>query len=742
MTGSDVYRWVKDAPVERVTLPAAAALYTATEAMHLTGALSGFDIALPVAVAAGVTYGRIVRRGSRDPDEAVREEATRRARAFTASIAAAGGWVTFAVEHGVAAGPYHAASIGYVLGAFAGYKLLRNFAPVRQARELRKMQRTWHGLSHDYGLGWSHLLDYEETWLGERMLIDTRETKRKASSIIRGGDIAEGIAEHLLLPPSRVRVTGDRIAGRVWVTINRRDPWKDALPHPLIEDTPDLPFDLPLYCTSKKPMIVGYVPENGKPLTLTLWDRLGAKVVLVVGMRGAGKSALLSCLRERITACDDAVIWDINAAKGREDHDWTPACDLTAIGKSERERALNMLELACVAVEWRSSQPRHTGDLHPSPRHPLLVLILDEFDTMVGGNDWIAARAKIAVQYLASKARSEAVALLLAAQRGTNDWIGGGGTKANIDEFVIGKVDGESEIRNAVREYAPSMPNMADYGEGEPGVWAIGHRGVAARTGRNFKLTEPPDLQRIAAERREWLVALEPGLVAHLGERYAELKRSQVVTVEPWADEDEEPRGSSGPPEWPTAPGDDGGSLEPDRGAIRAATAVLNPESSLEMWDGEMDEALSPELRERMAGMRETSADTSRVQAEAQEIRDRLPEVDPDRLTAAFEERWNQKAAQDGPPPDWALKMITDLLRGGGASGRSVARQLAETAESDIKRNMVDKWLNWMRSQGLAQVVGVGRPARWMLTDEIPTATTDSDSDEGAGRGDGQPDEG
>ena len=63
------------------------------------------------------------------------------------------------------------------------------------------------------------------------MLIDTRGTGKRASQI-SGRDVAERLGELEMIPAGRIDVTTDRIPGRLWIRVRRKDPWASALTHP------------------------------------------------------------------------------------------------------------------------------------------------------------------------------------------------------------------------------------------------------------------------------------------------------------------------------------------------------------------------------------------------------------------------------------------------------------------------------------------------------------------------------
>lgn len=708
MTGSEVWRWMKAAPAERMSLPAAGLAWTAAEILH-AARVSGIGTGVAVGLAAGVTYGVTHRLGFRKKHGA--DAADQRAdtgRKAAAALALAGGWMALAARYGVSAGPDWAMTDAYAAAALLGYRVLRNHGPVRDAREWRRAKADWHGRAAQYGITHSHLREYARTWLGESMLLDVRGTGRKASSWARGGDLAETIAEVEQLPVSRVHVTLPGIAGRIRLSIRYADPWGNPLPHPVLEAVEGL--ELPVPCSVRDPLQVGYDPETGGSLDLSVYGETGARNIAVVGMKGAGKSALLSCLRERLTACEDALVWDMNVSKAREDYAWAPACDLTAIGSQEKERALRILLCARYVIEWRSAQPRRTADFVPDRLHPLIVIIADEIDELARGNDNLSAAIRNELSYLSSKHRSEGVAIVRAGQRGTANWFGGSDSRSQVDTWVAGLLGRLSELNNAVgAEVAATLPDMTQYGEGRPGVWAIVVQDAAPAMGRSFKLTEPADLERLAASRAMGRPALEAGLAAHLGEHYAALKGHGPVAHEPAREDQAAAAGASA-----------------DGGGPHGPVAVL-AETSLENLDWPMDEtALPRDLRERMAELDATIGRARQAGADGDAIEAALPVVGPEKIAAASRERWDIGAQETGPLPPELNDQLIERLTGGGSSARKIS------GESGISRHTVNIGLNRLRFEGKARVVGKGQAARWMLTAEADAIEgTPSESGDG-----------
>jgi ATPase family associated with various cellular activities (AAA) len=710
MTAGDVWHWAREAPAERLSIPASCGMWTAGEILH-AASVSGTYMGFGSAAFAAILYG--AGRGGTH------------ARQLAVTALLSGAWLTAAAEIGPLAGHYCPLSIAWLAGTLIGYRLLRGHDVIRAKREWRKAKAAWLDEGPRYGLANSHLLDWEQTRLGEAMVVDVSGTGKRASSLI-AGSLAEDIAQHEKLAVNRVRVTTAGIAGRIRISKRYIDPWKYPIPHPLLDGDPEL--DLPVPATIRGPLIVGQDPESGKPLTITLWDGDGAKNAFLVGIKGAGKTALLNCVRERLTAAADAVVFDINVWKAREDRDWAPACDLTAIGAENRKRALVILRCANAAVLYRSAQPRDTSAFQPSASQPLIVVMIDEVDKLVKGNDYLAQGIRSELGKLVSAGRSEGVAVIMAGQRGTADWMGGSDTRSQIDVFCVGKVGRRGEMHHAAGDMGLMMPDMASYGEGHAGVWVIAELGGSCEAGRTFYLTEPPDLRRLASERASTQPPLEPGLVEHLGKAYATLKGRETVTASA--------PGATGATSAPTPSsnplrqfgqtilaaadaGELGGDWADQVEAFRAAEEIeqRRERESIDALDAEVEETLPDDLRHTLRTIAERSAETRQLLADADAIR--LPDVDPAKLAAARQERWDQVAAVSEVPAEAREKLLG--LLAAGTTIRPAATALGVSVWT------MRRWLERLRSEGVAWLDGEKRAARWRLT-EHPEASESGDS--------------
>lgn len=234
----------------------------------------------------------------------------------------------------------------------------------------------------------------------------------------------------------------------------------------------------------------------------------------IVGIKGAGKTVLLSNISERVTKAGDALLIRINISiKGDAERTlWGPACHLTALGPREKGRALKVLRVLAGIVEWRSRQPKITANWVPSPGDPQLILVIDEIDPLTE----IQACREV-LKHLSSKGREFGVTTVRAGQRGTAEWTGGGDVRANDDVFCLGKVNRGAEAMHAAGEIGLQLPNMAEYGEGRDGVWAFAELDGSHEAGRTFNPSEPADIRRIVAGRAYQQRELKPELKTFLG---------------------------------------------------------------------------------------------------------------------------------------------------------------------------------------------------------------------------------
>jgi hypothetical protein len=532
---SRLARWIRHAPAERAPALAVPVVWPAAEIMHavrMAGIYPGAGTVIAAALAGWTAERRAAR--SEHPRLAAAEVA--------AATAAISGWVTAADILGPLAGRPPWLTLAYLAGSAGGYAWLRTHKAVRAARARRdqaaadaaawrEKKAWWHSIAHRIGLGRFHLQAVTPTLLGEELLVTTSPDGDLASRIAANSSaIAERLAHLLGLPYGRIDIDQTDYPGQLLISIRTVDvSTREAAYHPVTTPWPDTepsPFAgwFPATASIRQPATWGFSPEDGSALAVELIAKTGGRVVGVFGMTGSGKSNLLNNLREFVTRCPDARMVQLNGAHMGDELTWEPLSALTLCGpvatdEEVRNKIAAALEALCLLVTNRSASLAETGHstFQPTRKDPAVVIFIDEVDEIVKH----VPGAGQMLEFLASKQRKSAVALVLATQRAVVKAIGGGGVRANMSEALVGVVARASESRHASggeRE----IPDIRDYSRGAPGYFQVWdpRSGTVTGRGRAFLLGVPPEelacIQRLVAARRDlrdWSILDLPDLV-------------------------------------------------------------------------------------------------------------------------------------------------------------------------------------------------------------------------------------
>ncbi len=254
-----------------------------------------------------------------------------------------------------------------------------------------------------------------------------------SSGKVRYGTLAEAterIEIAARLRRGAVRVERGQRADEVLLHVAERDVLAETIPLP--DDAGPL--------TVNQPLPVG-VHEDGTVCTVTLRE----VAALIVGLRGSGKSNLISVLIAQLSRCTDAVIFMIDLKGGRTALPWLrpwlagraarPVIDWVATTREEAER---MLRAVLRGIDARAHSGAGGEKIIPSPELPAVILIVEEVAVIFGMNGGPrsslegttnATLAGLGTQ-VTQLGRSEAIDPVLVTQRGAVTMIGSGDLKS------------------------------------------------------------------------------------------------------------------------------------------------------------------------------------------------------------------------------------------------------------------------------------------------------------------------
>ncbi|TFE30428.1 cell division protein FtsK [Frankia sp. B2] len=322
-----------------------------------------------------------------------------------------GWWVAGAI-----AGPGHAPLptillLGGACAAIPWWAHRRRRSRVRVERTIR----AWPVLAEDAGLAGSRVMSAVVDAFGYTARVALRRGMSARTAIGR----ADEIASMLGVRPNSVRVTADPDReDHVIVRVTESDPLARVAPWPGHADiTPLITRPIPLG-----------VAEDGTVVAVSLLRRHA----LIGGVVGSGKSGLVNAILASLVPADDVRVWGIDLKGGMELGPWEKALGRLA---TTPEEAVTLLSEARDELTERARDlaARAERTWHPTSTRQALVILIDEFAEL-------PAEALDIIDSIARLGRAVAVTLVIATQRPTQEVMGNGATRSQMDVRVALRV--------------------------------------------------------------------------------------------------------------------------------------------------------------------------------------------------------------------------------------------------------------------------------------------------------------
>jgi len=328
-------------------------------------------------------------------------------RGYAAAVALlAGGWLTAATIAGPGAGPLPGLlAAGTIAAGLPWWRHRRRRAPVRVERTLEG----WPAAADAIGLAGSRIVSAIVDRWGWRALVHLRGGQTVTDALTR----LPAIESSLGTRRGAARVEPDPArADRIYLRVLDADPHARPIPWPG-----------PSTGSIAEPVELG-VFEDATPVRVPLLRRH----TLIGGTTGAGKSGLLNVVLAALTGCPDVVVWGVDLKNGMELGPWAPCLDRLATTPADADALLGD---AVRLLETRAEQLAADGEKVwvPSPDRPALVIVVDEYAELAD-----TARDAVAhADSIARRGRAPAVTLIVATQRPTQQAMGSGAVRSQME---------------------------------------------------------------------------------------------------------------------------------------------------------------------------------------------------------------------------------------------------------------------------------------------------------------------
>jgi hypothetical protein len=336
------------------------------------------------------------------------------------TVLACGTWLALATAVGPFASPLpEAFGIGWLVLSVPWWANRRRRAKVRVERTIAR----WPDIAKAIGLAGSEIMSATVDLWGWRARMRLARGQTIADVVAKVPAIESGFGTHR--NAVRVAPTPDDLANRCELRILGRDPHADAVP-----------WDRPSVTSITQPIDMGPF-EDAEPCRVLFLRRHA----LIGGTTGSGKSGGLNVLLANLVACRDVVIWAIDLKGGMELKPWLPCLDRLA---TTPEAATQLLSDAVAILQARAGSLAAIGrrEWHPSPHAPALVIIIDEYAELAEQ----APAAMTHTDTIARLGRSIAVTIVAATQRPTQEVMGKGAVRSQMDVRISFRVREQRDV--------------------------------------------------------------------------------------------------------------------------------------------------------------------------------------------------------------------------------------------------------------------------------------------------------
>ncbi|MQA05857.1 MAG: cell division protein FtsK [Streptosporangiales bacterium] len=331
-----------------------------------------------------------------------------------------GGWLAAAIWWGPLT--YPLSWIGFIAGVVAAIPWWTH----RRRRSRARLDRTiaaWPDIAEKVGLPDSKATSGDPNLWGYVL----RLVLRKGHTYETAANQMPAIESGLGTRRGAVRVEPvHEHAGQALVRVVERDPHA-------------APIDWPDPTRPSEPGQDAVVPSITRPVPLGVFEdattvhvSLLRRHVLIGGTTGAGKSGVVNVVLAAMTGCPDVVVWGIDLKAGMELGPWTSCLPHLA---TNPDAATALLQSAVAELDGRAGALATAGERTwaPTPTAPALVIVIDEYAELPDAAHRYA-------DSIARRGRGPAVTLVVATQRPTQQAMGRGAVRSQMDVRIALRV--------------------------------------------------------------------------------------------------------------------------------------------------------------------------------------------------------------------------------------------------------------------------------------------------------------